>query len=314
MYKYSIIIPHSNIPDLLQRCLDSIPKRDDVQVIVVDDNSDSSKVDFVKFPGLNKPNTEVYFTKGGRGAGYARNVGLKYVKGEWILFADCDDYFHTQAINELMDTDIPDECKAIYWGSEELYSDGTNLPLLTDSNESLREIPKFEMVLNAFAPWKKMVRATLIKKNHIFFDEIPASNDVMFQMRLLGVLAKEEIFWFPKVVYSWEERENSITTSVNIEKAKCRFLTPLRANRYAKQHGWQFVDNTISYMKHLKEISILRFYFSFYQEWWYLGLIQAKKDYVAVCSFNGDEYLLYMNPFLLADKIKYTILRRRNPR
>ena len=314
MYKYSIIIPHYNIPDLLQRCLNSIPKRDDVQVIVVDDNSDSFKVDFTKFPGLKRPNTEVYFTKEGRGAGYARNVGLKYVKGEWILFADCDDYFHTQAINELMDTDIPDECKAIYWGSEELYSDGTNLPLLTDSNESLREIPKFEMVLNAFAPWKKMVRATLIKKNHIFFDEIPASNDVMFQMRLLGVLAKEEIFWFPKVVYSWEERENSITTSVNIEKAKCRFLTSLRANRYAKQHGWQFVDNTISYMKHLKEISILRFYFSFYQEWWYLGLIQAKKDYVAVCSFNGDEYLLYMNPFLLADKIKYTILRRRNPR
>ena len=314
MYKYSIIIPHYNIPDLLQRCLNSIPKRDDVQVIVVDDNSDSFKVDFTKFPGLKRPNTEVYFTKEGRGAGYARNVGLKYVKGEWILFADCDDYFHTQAINELMDTDIPDECKAIYWGSEELYSDGTNLPLLTDSNESLREIPKFEMVLNAFAPWKKMVRATLIKKNHIFFDEIPASNDVMFQMRLLGVLAKEEIFWFPKVVYSWEERENSITTSVNIEKAKCRFLTSLRANRYAKQHGWHFVDNTISYMKHLKEISILRFYFSFYQEWWYLGLIQAKKDYVAVCSFNGDEYLLYMNPFLLADKIKYTILRRRNPR
>ena len=36
---FSIIIPHKNIPSLLQRCLDSIPKRDDVQIIVVDDNS-----------------------------------------------------------------------------------------------------------------------------------------------------------------------------------------------------------------------------------------------------------------------------------
>ena len=34
---YSIIIPHYNIPDLLRRCLESIPQRDDVQVIVVDD-------------------------------------------------------------------------------------------------------------------------------------------------------------------------------------------------------------------------------------------------------------------------------------
>ena len=31
---YSIIIPHKDIPDLLQRCLDSIPVRDDVEVIV----------------------------------------------------------------------------------------------------------------------------------------------------------------------------------------------------------------------------------------------------------------------------------------
>ena len=50
--KYSIIIPHKNIPQLLQRCLDSIPFRGDVQVIVVDDNSDSSIVNFENFQGI----------------------------------------------------------------------------------------------------------------------------------------------------------------------------------------------------------------------------------------------------------------------
>ena len=53
MINYSIIIPHKNIPNLLQRCLDSIPNREDVQIIVVDDNSDPNIVDFDKFPGLN---------------------------------------------------------------------------------------------------------------------------------------------------------------------------------------------------------------------------------------------------------------------
>ena len=48
---YSIIIPHKNIPQLLKRCLDSIPQRDDVQIIVVDDNSSSDIVDFANFPG-----------------------------------------------------------------------------------------------------------------------------------------------------------------------------------------------------------------------------------------------------------------------
>ena len=39
-FNYSIIIPHRNIPQLLQRCIDSIPSRDDLQIIIVDDNSD----------------------------------------------------------------------------------------------------------------------------------------------------------------------------------------------------------------------------------------------------------------------------------
>ena len=36
---FSIIIPHKEIPDLLMRCLRSIPVSGDIQVIVVDDNS-----------------------------------------------------------------------------------------------------------------------------------------------------------------------------------------------------------------------------------------------------------------------------------
>ena len=60
---YSIIIPHKNSPLLLERCLESIPIRDDLQIIIVDDNSDPEVVNFSKFPGLDRLNTEVYFTK-----------------------------------------------------------------------------------------------------------------------------------------------------------------------------------------------------------------------------------------------------------
>ena len=35
---YSIIIPHKNSAILLKRCLDSIPQRNDIEIIVVDDN------------------------------------------------------------------------------------------------------------------------------------------------------------------------------------------------------------------------------------------------------------------------------------
>ena len=57
---YSIIIPHKDIPCLLQRCLDSIPPRDDVQIIVADDDSSPDVVDFAHFPGSDRADVEIY--------------------------------------------------------------------------------------------------------------------------------------------------------------------------------------------------------------------------------------------------------------
>ena len=95
MYDYSIIIPHYNNAHDLARCLASIPQRDDVQVIIVDDNSSPELVDFERFPGLGRKNTKVVFSKGekGKGPGYARNLGMEKAEGRWIVFADSDDYF-----------------------------------------------------------------------------------------------------------------------------------------------------------------------------------------------------------------------------
>ena len=92
-YTYTIIIPHKNAPLLLQRCLDSIPFRDDIQIIVVDDDSSSDVVDFMDFPGSSREDVEIIFTKEGKGAGYARNCGLLHARGKWLLFADADDFF-----------------------------------------------------------------------------------------------------------------------------------------------------------------------------------------------------------------------------
>ena len=88
---YSIIIPHKNSPELLKRCIGSIPPRDDVQVIVVDDNSDPEIVDFKKIQFTR--DVEVYGVDYSRWGGHARNIGLSKAIGKWILFSDCDDYF-----------------------------------------------------------------------------------------------------------------------------------------------------------------------------------------------------------------------------
>ena len=58
---------------------------DEIQIIIIDDNSNSESVDFSHFPGNGRKNTEVLFTKEGKGAGYARNIGLSHARGKWII-------------------------------------------------------------------------------------------------------------------------------------------------------------------------------------------------------------------------------------
>ncbi|GAP73202.1 glycosyl transferase [Candidatus Symbiothrix dinenymphae] len=115
---YSIIIPHKNIPKLLERCLASIPQRDDIQVIVVDDNSDADIVETWRATSLPKyPHVEFVFAKnknGRKGAGYARNIGLEHAKGKWIVFADADDFF-MPCVDEAMTQYADDEHDVVFF-------------------------------------------------------------------------------------------------------------------------------------------------------------------------------------------------------
>lgn len=119
---YSIIIPHKNIPHLLQRCLKSIPRRKDVQIIIVDDNSDPEIVDFANFPGVLEECVEVYFTKEGKGAGFARNVGLEHAVGRWLIFADADDFFNACFLGSI-DTYKDSLYDIVYFGVNSVFSD-----------------------------------------------------------------------------------------------------------------------------------------------------------------------------------------------
>lgn len=86
---YSIVIPHRNTPDLLQRLIDSIPMREDIEIIVVDDNSDKDKKAAISRSDVRT----IYIDKEhSRGAGRARNVGMDAAKGKWLLFADADEH------------------------------------------------------------------------------------------------------------------------------------------------------------------------------------------------------------------------------
>ena len=111
---FSIIIPHYNIPNLLIRCLASIPIRDDTEVIIVDDNSSGSDCYQHHFQDLNRPDVKFIRTTDGKGAGFVRNVGLTYATGKWVIFADADDFF-VDDFNNILDSYKDSDKDVIYF-------------------------------------------------------------------------------------------------------------------------------------------------------------------------------------------------------
>ena len=187
MINYSIIIPHKNTPDLLQKCIDSIPHRDDVQIIVVDDHSDDDKVDFEHFPGVGEPNIEVYFMKEGKGAGYARNIGLKHSVGKWLIFADADDFFNP-CINDIFDQCVNMSENIAFFkadsinlidGSNGHRADGLNIRI-----DIALKISNFQPALFYSSPWCKLFKHDFLEKNDITFNEVRYGNDIVFMAKV----------------------------------------------------------------------------------------------------------------------------------
>ena len=183
--RYSFIIPHKNNLALLERCIESIPLRDDVEVIVIDDNSiDSQK------PYVLRDNVKIIYIDKveSKGAGRARNIGLTNAIGEWVLFPDSDDYY-LDGFMDILDASITNNIDVVYFNC--IHCDGETgniLPKLSfnkdfeDYNGSYSTVDAIKYHHNA--PWTKMIRHEYIKRYRTCFEEVVNGNDIFFSMRV----------------------------------------------------------------------------------------------------------------------------------
>ena len=180
--QFSIIIPHYDIPDLLMRCLKSIPVSEDIQVIVVDDNSADADTYLDKYPELSRPYLEFIRTTKGKGAGYARNVGLDHAKGKWIIFADADDFF-VENMSDIIYSYVDSEADVIYFKIKSVLSEDINIATIRDAHvnknidQYLLDGDEWPVRAQMFGPCAKMIKRNLMVKYNIRFDEVMYADD-----------------------------------------------------------------------------------------------------------------------------------------
>lgn len=236
--KLSIIIPHHNTPDLLQKCLDSIPDRQDVQIIVVDDNSDSDVVNFDAFPGADRNNVTAVFDKSSKGAGHARNVGVSLSEGTWLTFCDSDDYFNTEILDEVID-DTTLLCNDVVYFNINCLDIETLEPR---PNADLYYNDYIKSPINAIdkckyqikVPWGKFIKRDLVENNNIVFDETRVGNDAWFSL-MVGYYSKQAVI-DERVLYNWMVRSGSITSNKSLDALLIHVDLASRISKFKEAH------------------------------------------------------------------------------
>ena len=242
-YNYSIIIPHKNIPKLLERCLWSIPRRDDVQIIIVDDNSDPAIVDFDHFPGLNDPAVDIFFTKEGKGAGYARNVGLGKAKGRMVLFADADDFFN-YCIYDVLEEYKDSDTDLVYFknnsvDSEKFTVSDRGMDYFNEFIEKFKHNQDRKLLYAIQVVWARIYSRRLIVDNQITFSETPIADDIMFST--YSTFHAKTIQIDDRALYSYTLRSGSLTTPAQRVHSAEERMTDVQENwkklGFLRQHG-----------------------------------------------------------------------------
>lgn len=235
----SVIIPHYNSFESLEVCLKSIPAREDVQIIVVDDSSPVKDA----MIGLKKEFPLVQFVelKNNVGAGAARNIGLQRALGKWVLFADADDYFLPDAF-KVFYSYIEENADVIFFKANSIDAKtgkASNRHLQINKNVDLFIKEDIEKERNlryrSYVPYCKLIARDFIFKYNIKFDEVKWGNDVMFSVKV-GYYANL-IKAVKKEVYCVTRTEGSLTRNFSGLTNYTRFRVAVEYNKFLKDHA-----------------------------------------------------------------------------
>lgn len=184
MDKISIIVPVYNAEKFLPICLDSIVSQTykNLQIILVDDGS-TDKSSKICDTYAEADSRILTIHQENHGAVYARNIGIENAEGEYIAFADADDWLESNMIERLYkslminDADVSMCGRREDTGSTSISVNHGFLVGYYDKNKMIEEIYPNMIVNTSFFQWgifpglwDKLFKKELLKRMHADVD------------------------------------------------------------------------------------------------------------------------------------------------
>ena len=190
MDKISVIIPVYNAEKTISRCIESIQKNRGrnilfcLEIIIVNDGSTDYTLNIIKKIQENDPDI-IILTQSNKGVSAARNLGLQNITGNYVTFADADDWVEKDWLGGMYeriikyDADISVE-RAIIEGKNVLFNPNE---ISLWNHEEAQKIFIYHKELNGIL-WNKLFKRELV--NNVFFNEsMTYGEDALFVWEIL---------------------------------------------------------------------------------------------------------------------------------
>lgn len=110
----SIIIPCYNVEKYVRECIESVLNQKTnfkYEVILINDGSKDNTLNILK--EYEDKSNVILINQENKGLSGARNTGLQYVQGEYLMFVDSDDRLSKNAIENLLSVAYKDKCDIV---------------------------------------------------------------------------------------------------------------------------------------------------------------------------------------------------------
>ena len=268
----SLVIPVWNDPDGLVRLLKQVVALDIFeQIIVSDDASVPAKTpESLNLGHLkNHPGLLWLRSDAQRGAGHARNMALRRVTGEHVIFFDSDDLFLPEFADLLAEIESLDFDFCIFRHVDSrMRAEGNLAPLTSDdalwkSAGAMTAVPtalslqgaKRLCRISAY-PWNKVYRTGFLREANIRCTEIPVHNDL--ELHWMSFMKARRILTSKRVCceHFVEDRGTRLTNRTGAERFEVfQALEALHDELEHNPHRLQFLEPfTESYVRLFKWI------------------------------------------------------------
>ena len=213
---FSVIVPVYNGEFIIDKCLESLANQtsDNFEVIFVNDGSTDHSLD--KLNNYKRKQVDrriIVIDQKNSGAGQARNNGMNYANGEYLIFLDSDDYIDYTFIEEANAVVLRDDPDIVF---VDLVREAANGKVIRFELMSVyKKLSKDAMIrqqLTGKIPWggvRKIVKTQIVKEGGHRYGSISVGEESIYSF---GILRDSEVISFmPGVYYHYYDNSQSLT-------------------------------------------------------------------------------------------------------